>query len=746
MCTSKQVPTRQAEARSMQTYTWRKTMVENNLVTMSWTDGQGMLPGAEERQAALAISPLFARVDDSVLWVIIKIFASANDGRVVNACLFLAHFLRISMVDQRSLFPNTEVCDVAVVALPSVRALSILEKEKYQWPYCYETTLKYFGLLVAAGVFLKPRVKRGNGVVYHFPLGIYTLLPEHAGREVAKLAKKRARVSRSNAYQRVAVHCSLEGISSAPGEAPVIFSSKVGSLGPEFLAIDILEVQRVAQAISESVQRHQQVALLPAALLEIARVVSEHTLRVKKSSSLSNTQWMGDSPGYRLAAGNMSAADDQQTIADSNGVESAFAGARGMEGSPDGAKNLQSFPQTTHEAAQESTSAGKNPRTGQETVDSSHSPLTDSLISLKKDSLSDISEFTIGGQLRRREAAQESTISADGAQIVDSISPDERQVTRYLPDLDEDDILAWARCLSEWFVSQDGRSRVGHYRKMLRQSPATLHVAIVDAMVRSLFPDPDRNPAALGGGWVTDRYRGYYSGRESVPTEIFAWSQTGLSYDELQMVLEAEAARQVRAGMQRRQRPFPEDLIVDSTSLRDFWLAGGAEGLEDQGYLYVDVNCELLPCQEYQALRRHNVLALAPGEPEADYEIATYLHYQEPWFCDRERAAKLLENSPSLLTENVRVLEDFLGQERYAIEVVVTLSGLLMIEVSDRNDPRNGWLLRHKKAPQAFIEAWERGRQVEREGMQNTEERSADAPPGLEEFRVDYHGGKRRRT
>src|SRR5260370_42029244 len=125
---------------------------------------------------------------------------------------------------------------------------------------------------------------RVNGDGHHFPRVVYKLLPDHACREVAKLAKKRARVSRSTAYQRVAIHCSISGVPSTSSESPVIFSSKVDSLGSQFTAIDIVEVQRVAQAIGESVQRHQKVALLPGALLEIAKVVSEHTLRVKKSS------------------------------------------------------------------------------------------------------------------------------------------------------------------------------------------------------------------------------------------------------------------------------------------------------------------------------------------------------------------------------------------------------------------------------------------------------------------------------
>ena len=47
-------------------------MVENNLVAISQTRDQSLLPSEEERQAALAISPLFAQVDESVLWILTK--------------------------------------------------------------------------------------------------------------------------------------------------------------------------------------------------------------------------------------------------------------------------------------------------------------------------------------------------------------------------------------------------------------------------------------------------------------------------------------------------------------------------------------------------------------------------------------------------------------------------------------------------------------------------------------------------
>ena len=98
-----------------------------------------------------------------------KFLLPLHDRRVtVSATVFFAHFLRLARIIQLTL-PNLGTCDVAVIHIPTVYELCT-NKSLYAWPMCYEATLKYLRLLVAAGVFNKPKQKRGTGVVYHFPL------------------------------------------------------------------------------------------------------------------------------------------------------------------------------------------------------------------------------------------------------------------------------------------------------------------------------------------------------------------------------------------------------------------------------------------------------------------------------------------------------------------------------------------------------------------------------------------------
>src|SRR6185312_15739684 len=95
----------------------------------------------EDLQAALTISPIIRLVDTSILWVVAKIFAHAYDKRVKSGgFLFLAHLLRFSTLVQLSLFPGTEVCDAARIAIPNILKLC-KEKKHNGWPCCYDTTL-----------------------------------------------------------------------------------------------------------------------------------------------------------------------------------------------------------------------------------------------------------------------------------------------------------------------------------------------------------------------------------------------------------------------------------------------------------------------------------------------------------------------------------------------------------------------------------------------------------------------------
>ncbi|WP_201394699.1 hypothetical protein [Ktedonobacter sp. SOSP1-52] len=86
---------------------------------------------------------------------------------------------------------------------------------------------------------------------------------------------------------------------------------------------------------------------------------------------------------------------------------------------------------------------------------------------------------------------------------------------------------------------------VGVYLKRMHEHPEWLHVAAVDALVRTWFPDPGRRAARLGGGWVIKKYREYVEGQEEPPAEMVAWAQWilngGLTYNHLEWVLEVAA-------------------------------------------------------------------------------------------------------------------------------------------------------------------------------------------------------------
>src|SRR5713226_2013516 len=226
---------------------------------------------------AVSVSPHFGRLDASILWVVTKIFADAHDKRVKQGgYLFLAHLLRWCHIDQLSLFAGTELCDVATICIPNILKLC-LNKQQNGWVWSYETTLKYLNLLVAAGVLV---TRQGEPGIYYLPLGAYTLLPEQAAGQIAKLAGKRARVSQSAAFQRTVMHCALQGtpLLSPVREEVVQAASKDGFL------VDEQELHQAAQAICAVIQRHQGVELLPAAMVEVMQVLCDHRPRLLKKT------------------------------------------------------------------------------------------------------------------------------------------------------------------------------------------------------------------------------------------------------------------------------------------------------------------------------------------------------------------------------------------------------------------------------------------------------------------------------
>jgi len=170
-------------------------------------------------------------------------------------------------------------------------------------------------------------------------------------------------------------------------------------------------------------------------------------------------------------------------------------------------------------------------------------------------------------------------------------------------------------------------------------------------------------------------------------------------------------------GHEERGQEVAAASIIDSADLRDFWLYGGAQGLEDAGYRAVDLDGDLFTCQAYEQRRllllecllKSSPLALSP---EVEYEVQTYLAWVSQFVCPPEREAELLAHLPPELLLYLRGLEEILDPEQYAVSVrVAPISRRRVIEVSSRNDPSQSWLLRYPQHVHAFIRWWKQARQ-----------------------------------
>ena len=641
-----------------------------------------------EYAAALAVSPLFARIDQSILWTVAKIFASSRDKRVKRGgYLFLAHLLRYSNVDQLSLYPGTEIGDVAKITIPNVLKLC-LHKKHNGWLWCYETTLKYLNLLVVAGVLTARPHEQG---IYYISLGSYALLPEHAAQQIEQLARKRPKLSRSTAFQRTAIHCTIQDMTAVSSAAPYL----VDSASYAGNGIDEQDVKRAVHAICLAIERVQHIILEPTAMLEITRVFAEQTVRVFNGKFVARTK--GDlhrilPARFTLSKGNR---DGNSNSQEEEAHENLPTG--------DGSACVQ---------YRESTSKTENLPTVVDMVDSSRVVLSDSVFITITDSSENI--------LSDATSADESTIALTRHEVVDSVPVEEQQKTLVSPhpqanrfsvstflywrfpdeDQDYDEGLTeqthLATLLSYRFNADEGK--VGHYRTLLGQDVRILDLAIVDSLLRSYFPDPKHKPQQLGGGWVTRQYQ-VYRGGKSVPEHILAWANTTYTYDALESTFQAIAQWQDAHGQVRRTCPWPDEVIVDSTRLEHFWASGAAPGLSDLGYLYVDVEGDLLSCEEYEQCRLRSLKWLLATEPDvlapmAEYEVATYLDWTQPWLCDPEEEAYLLANLPEKLLRYIDRLERVLDGEQYKVNVRVRpLDRRRIIEVCLRKDPLKAWLL-----------------------------------------------------
>ncbi|GHO61246.1 hypothetical protein KSC_001380 [Ktedonobacter sp. SOSP1-52] len=255
--------------------------------------------------------------------------------------------------------------------------------------------------------------------------------------------------------------------------------------------------------------------------------------------------------------------------------------------------------------------------------------------------------------------------------------------------------------------------KVGVYLKRLREHPEWLHVAAVDALVRTWFPDPGRRAARLGGGWVIKKYREYVDGQEEPPAEMVAWAQWmlngGLSYNHLEWALEGTA----RSGCTTPgggERPLPHEVIIDAEWLQEFWAAGGAQGLERYGYLFVDRDGAFLTPQEYERHRQAavNDIITTPydlDDAEVMYEIQTYLAWAESQRLPVEEEQALLTDLPRPLQQWVSALHRRIDTDRYSIGVrLAPCSRRRVIEIIERANPERVWHLEKQEQILAWLE------------------------------------------
>lgn len=655
-----------------------------------------MAIGSDERsieggvRAAQAICPLIGQVHQSTLWVLAKIFAGDRDRRVKRGgILFAAYLLLHASLVQRSLFEGTEVGDVARICIPNVLKLCRAE----DWPWCYDTTLKYLRLLVTAGVLL---TRPGEPGIYYLPLCAYVLLPEHAHGQLEKLATRRTKVSRSGAFKRTTIHCAVL-------DEPQIVDSPAGD--PDVLLIDEGEMQRLVQSVCSTLQNAQDITLQPATIAQITRIVARHAPRVLKKR---DGRFLVRSKEEAAALLNTPRSTTGSEIVDSfRTKESTILEHLTIQSDSRKQENLPSGPGSKRIGTLESTTCASNLPVAPKMVDSSDVALSDSLLTITNNNSSSeyISENDAAGP------AEESTILTPQQAMVDSPNPVRGLLHPLTTDFTPAAMLAWrfpaaerseqlppgikepdalAALLSYRFERND--SRLLHYRKLLAD-PRTLDLAVIDGIVRSAFPDLRHHQDHLRGAWVTKQFRAYRAGLQ-VESTILAWANTTYSYAAIQTILEESARWQAAQLGHMRHRPLPEELIVDSSLLRDFWLNGGAWSLQGD-WQGVDLDGELLTCEQYEQTRLRSLeqgLADAVASPELppdmEYEISTY----HEWLV-----SPLLAHPPRKLLPFLHTLEQVLDQERFLLDMKIVLEedgrGRWVITVQERSESTQTWTL-----------------------------------------------------
>jgi len=251
---------------------------------------------------------------------------------------------------------------------------------------------------------------------------------------------------------------------------------------------------------------------------------------------------------------------------------------------------------------------------------------------ISKDSSLVITEFSNESKKQKTKRSKESTFIQENSQecILSNIKKD-NSISFVLS---EEEIRYQAQHLSYRFDHSD--ESIGLYTTRLREDPWILRVSIIDALVRGRFPDPGYKPQHLRGGWVSKCYKAYRTGKKEIPAEVLAWAQTSYDYDDIEDVLD-EVSTWQNSNSLKLTRPLPDEVIIDSLALRDFWKEDAAHGLERRGIFSVDINGELWLCKKYEEYRFNALpFLLEEGEPlalspEVEYEVQSYLQWTQLW-------------------------------------------------------------------------------------------------------------------
>jgi hypothetical protein len=246
-------------------------MVESLATRHELANAHTVMPTEDEPNEAYAVCSLIDQVHPSLVWITCNIFASAHDKRVKRGgTLFLAHLLRFASIVQFSFFADTELSDFAKISIPNIAAIcaSRAKKAHSGWPWCYDTTTKYLKLLIAAGILITRNDEPG---IYYLPLNEYTLLPEYADQHIEQLASARPKVSKSAAFRRATIHCTLQGtpLSLSPEETMVDFPKS------ETFMVDFDAAQRTLKKISTVIRRSQHITLSPQAEVDLLHILKE---------------------------------------------------------------------------------------------------------------------------------------------------------------------------------------------------------------------------------------------------------------------------------------------------------------------------------------------------------------------------------------------------------------------------------------------------------------------------------------